>query len=135
MIHIREGRKPIDPRRFNEAFMMHASTSPFYPIIAANDVSAAMMDGPEGKALTEDSIREAVSFRKTVARLHAEFECKNEWFLMFGSRIMLLIKTVRKKYRFAQRRKSSWQPIRKAGFCIRTMPGTVSAILKTVLHA
>ena len=80
MIHIREGRKPIDPRRFNEAFMMHASTSPFYPIIAANDVSAAMMDGPEGKALTEDSIREAVSFRKTVARLHAEFECKNEWF-------------------------------------------------------
>lgn len=116
MIHIREGRKPIDPRRFNEAFMMHASTSPFYPIIAANDVSAAMMDGPEGKALTEDSIREAVSFRKTVARLHAEFECKNEWFLMFGSRIMLLIKTVKKKYRFAQRRKSSWQPIRKAGF-------------------
>lgn len=80
MIHIREGRKPIDPRRFNEAFMMHASTSPFYPIIAANDVSAAMMDGPEGKALTEDSIREAVSFRKTVARLHAEFECKTSGF-------------------------------------------------------
>ncbi len=80
MIHIREGRNPIDHQRFNEAFMMHASTSPFYPIIASNDISAAMMDGPGGKALTDASIREAVSFRKTVARLHAEFSGKKDWF-------------------------------------------------------
>lgn len=80
MIHIREGRNPIDPQRFNEAFMMHASTSPFYPIIASNDISAAMMDGAGGKALTDASIREAVSFRKTVARLHAEFSGKKDWF-------------------------------------------------------
>lgn len=45
MIHVRDGRNPIDHQRFNEAFMMHASTSPFYPIIASNDISAAMMDG------------------------------------------------------------------------------------------
>ncbi len=80
MIHIREGRKPVDHKRFNESFMMHASTSPFYPIIASNDISAAMMDGAKGKALTEDSIREAVSFRKTVARLNAEYQEKNDWF-------------------------------------------------------
>ncbi len=80
MIHIREGRKPVDHKRFNESFMMHASTSPFYPIIASNDISAAMMDGAKGKALTEDSIREAVSFRKTVARLKAEYQEKNDWF-------------------------------------------------------
>lgn len=80
MIHIREGRNPIDHARFNEAFMMHASTSPFYPIIASNDVSAAMMDGPSGQALTEDSIREAVSFRQTVARLYDEYTKKNDWF-------------------------------------------------------
>lgn len=80
MIHVRDGRNPIDHKRFNEAFMMHASTSPFYPIIASNDISAAMMDGPVGKALTEDSIREAVSFRRTVARLHNEFASKGDWF-------------------------------------------------------
>ncbi len=81
MIHVRNGRRPIAPERFNEAFMMHASTSPFYPIIASNDVSAAMMDGAGGKALTTDSIREAVAFRRTVARLNAEFAAKNEWFV------------------------------------------------------
>lgn len=80
MIHIREGRRPIDHKRFNEAFMMHASTSPFYPIIAANDVSAAMMDGPQGKALTDDSIREAIAFRQTAAHLHKEMKDKNDWF-------------------------------------------------------
>ena len=80
MIHVREGRNPIDHQRFNEAFMMHASTSPFYPIIASNDISAAMMDGPTGKSLTETSIKEAVSFRRTIARLHAEFSGKKDWF-------------------------------------------------------
>lgn len=80
MIHIREGRNPIDHQRFNEAFMMHASTSPFYPIIASNDISAAMMDGAGGKALTDDSICEAVSFRRTLGRLHAEFTGKKDWF-------------------------------------------------------
>lgn len=80
MIHIREGRRPIDNRRFNESFMMHASTSPFYPIIASNDISAAMMDGPRGEAIIEDSIREAIAFRRTVARLHKEIGDKKDWF-------------------------------------------------------
>ncbi len=51
-IHVRDGRRPIPHSIFNETFMMHASTSPLYPIIASNDVSAAMMDGPGGAALT-----------------------------------------------------------------------------------
>ena len=34
--------------------MMHASTSPFYPIIASNEISAAMMDGASGVSLTTD---------------------------------------------------------------------------------
>lgn len=79
MIHVRDGRSPVDNQRFNESFMMHASTSPFYPIIASNDVSAAMMDA-NGLALTEDSISDAVSFRRTVARLHHEFGEKGDWF-------------------------------------------------------
>ena len=79
-IHIRDGRRPIPHERFNEAFMMHASTSPQYAIIASNDVSAAMMDGPSGLALTTDSIREAVAFRQMLSRLNADFAARNEWF-------------------------------------------------------
>ncbi|MEO8935344.1 MAG: Orn/Lys/Arg decarboxylase N-terminal domain-containing protein [Burkholderiaceae bacterium] len=79
-IHIRDGRRPIDHARFNEAFMMHASTSPQYAIIASNDIAAAMMDGPSGEALTGESISEAIAFRQTLARLNAEFEAKGDWF-------------------------------------------------------
>jgi arginine/lysine/ornithine decarboxylase len=79
-IHVRDGRRPIPHERFNESFMMHASTSPNYAIIASNDVSAAMMDGPSGIALTTDSIREAVGFRQMMARLNADFAKKGDWF-------------------------------------------------------
>jgi arginine/lysine/ornithine decarboxylase len=79
-IHIRDGRDPIEHARFNESFMMHASTSPFYPIIVSNEISAAMMDGASGVALTTESIREAVSFRQTVGRINREFAQSGEWF-------------------------------------------------------
>ena len=80
MIHVRDGRQAIPHDRFNEAFMMHASTSPQYAIIASNDVATAMMDGTGGKALTTEAITEAVAFRQMVARLKAEYEAKNDWF-------------------------------------------------------
>src|SRR3954471_20704149 len=48
LLHIRDGRSPIPHARFNESYMMHASTSPLYTIIVSNDVTAAMMDGPGG---------------------------------------------------------------------------------------
>src|SRR6476469_8170340 len=54
-LHIRDGRSPIPHERFNESFMMHGSTSPFYPIIVSNDITAAMMDGPGGRVLTDES--------------------------------------------------------------------------------
>ncbi len=79
-IHIRDGRRPINHARFNEAFMMHASTSPQYAIIASNDIAAAMMDGPSGEALTGETIREAVAFRQILGRINAEFEAKGGWF-------------------------------------------------------
>lgn len=80
MIHIRDGRRPIEHNRFNEAFMMHASTSPQYAIIASNDVSAAMMEGAAGEHLTAESIREAVAFRQMMARLNGEFAEQDQWF-------------------------------------------------------
>ncbi|HQT64048.1 MAG: arginine decarboxylase [Acidocella sp. 20-57-95] len=80
MIHVKEGKHPISHERFNEAFMLHASTSPQYAIIASNDVSAAMMDGPAGTALINESIVEAIAFRQMIARLQAEFAAKGDWF-------------------------------------------------------
>ncbi len=80
MIHMREGRVKIEHTRFNESFMMHASTSPQYAIIASNDVSAAMMDGASGQLLTGEAIAEAISFRQTMARLAREFAGKGDWF-------------------------------------------------------
>ncbi|HTJ93239.1 MAG TPA: Orn/Lys/Arg decarboxylase N-terminal domain-containing protein [Pararobbsia sp.] len=79
-IHVRDGKNAIPHGVFNETFMMHASTSPNYAIIASNDVSAAMMDGPGGEALTSESIEEAVAFRQTISRLNREFDDKGEWF-------------------------------------------------------
>jgi lysine decarboxylase/arginine decarboxylase len=70
-IHVRNGRRPVDPERLNEAFMMHASTSPLYAIIASNDVAAHMMKGRSGHVLTREAIDEAISFRKTLARAAA----------------------------------------------------------------
>src|SRR5947207_5097118 len=80
LLHIRDGRNPIPHARFNESFMMHASTSPLYPIIVSNDVTAAMMDGPGGRVLTDESIQEAVAFRQSMARVHRQFVDKGDWF-------------------------------------------------------
>jgi len=79
-LHIRDGRGAIPHARFNESFMMHASTSPLYTIIASNDVTAAMMDGRGGLTLTSESIQEAVAFRQTMGRVHDEFRKKGDWF-------------------------------------------------------
>jgi arginine decarboxylase len=79
-LHIRDGRSPIPHARFNESYMMHASTSPLYPIIVSNDVTAAMMEGPGGIAITAESIQEAVAFRQTMGRVHREFAEKKDWF-------------------------------------------------------
>ena len=73
MIHVRSSeRAPVEPARFNEAYMMHGSTSPFYPMIACLDVATAMMDGPSGADLVGDSIREAIHFRKRMLSVGRE---------------------------------------------------------------
>ncbi len=82
MIHIRNGRIPIEHARFNEGFMMHSSTSPLYTIIASLDVSSKMMDGASGRMLTNESIEEAVRFRQVMARIGSEIKSgktKTDW--------------------------------------------------------
>lgn len=79
-IHIRNGRNPIEHSRFNESYMAQTTTSPLYAIIASNEIGASMMDGPSGKALTDEVIEEAITFRQTLARVHREYAQKDEWF-------------------------------------------------------
>lgn len=79
-IHIRNGKIPVEHSRFNESYMLQATTSPLYAIIAANEVGAAMMDGPQGESLTQEVIDEAVDFRLALAKAHAELQAQGEWF-------------------------------------------------------
>ncbi|HTU78420.1 MAG TPA: Orn/Lys/Arg decarboxylase N-terminal domain-containing protein [Solirubrobacteraceae bacterium] len=69
MIHVRDDTNSVSPAALEEAFMMHTSTSPQYGIIASLDVSAAMMDGPQGTALIDDAIEEALAFRRELQAL------------------------------------------------------------------
>jgi len=80
MIHIRTGKVPVEPALFNEAFMMHTSTSPQYSIIASTDVSAKMM-ADAGDYLTDECLVEAIAFRQAMARLHKEIvgRSKRDW--------------------------------------------------------
>jgi arginine decarboxylase len=79
-IHVRDGRRPVEHGRFNESFMMHASTSPSYAVLASNEVAAAMMDGPGGRTLTTEAIAEAVAFRQAVRRIRRDFAAAGDWF-------------------------------------------------------
>jgi arginine decarboxylase len=70
MVHIKlSPRAPLDFDQFNEAFMMHGTTSPFYPLIASLDVAAAMMDEPAGPTLMLETIYDAISFRKAMSSI------------------------------------------------------------------
>ncbi|MEO9174590.1 MAG: Orn/Lys/Arg decarboxylase N-terminal domain-containing protein [Gaiellales bacterium] len=67
MVHLRDGDARIDEAALEEAFMMHTSTSPQYGIIASLDVATRTMDGPQGAALIDDSIEQALAFRRELA--------------------------------------------------------------------
>lgn len=70
--------RTFDKHRFNEAYLMHTSTSPQYAIIASCDVAAAMMEPPGGTALVEESIAEAIDFRRAMRKVDAEYG--DDWF-------------------------------------------------------
>lgn len=78
-----ETRK-LDRNVFNEAYLMHMSTSPQYAIIASCDVAAAMMEPPGGTALVEESIQEAMDFRRAMRKVESEFGDNDWWFKVWG---------------------------------------------------
>ncbi|MDP2367555.1 Orn/Lys/Arg decarboxylase N-terminal domain-containing protein [Rhodoferax sp.] len=73
----------LDKHLFNEAYLMHTSTSPQYSIIASCDVAAAMMEPPGGTALVEESIAEALDFRRAMRKIDDEYG-KDWWFKVWG---------------------------------------------------
>ena len=79
-IHVRYGKKPMDEGRFNQAYMMHATTSPLYAIAVSNDIATAMMDGESGKSLMSEVVEEAVEFRKVMGKLYNHYQEEKDWF-------------------------------------------------------
>ena len=75
--------RKLDRHLFNEAYLMHTSTSPQYAIIASCDVAAAMMEAPGGPALVEESIREALDFRRAMRKVAKEYGA-DWWFNVWG---------------------------------------------------
>jgi len=89
-IHVKDAhasgqRRHISHARFNEMFMLHASTSPFYPLFASLDVGAQMMKGRAGEVLWDDTIRLGIELRKKFRMLQREFanqasDPRKKWF-------------------------------------------------------
>ncbi|MNZ32969.1 Biodegradative arginine decarboxylase [compost metagenome] len=81
MIHVQDGgQRQLDVARFNEAFMMHTSTSPQYGILASLDVASAMMEGSAGRSLIQESFDEALAFRRAMANLRHHLPDGDWWF-------------------------------------------------------
>jgi len=74
LIHI---KGEYDEQTFNEAYMMHTTTSPNYPIVASIETAAAMLRGNPGKRLINRSVERALHFRREVQRLREE---SDGWF-------------------------------------------------------
>ena len=66
--HISNETFRVEHRRFNEAFMLHVSTSPFYPLFASLDINAQMHGDRAGRVLWDDAVRLGIEARKAVRR-------------------------------------------------------------------
>ncbi|RVT98866.1 ornithine decarboxylase [Rhodovarius crocodyli] len=70
--HLKGQRRQLNHHRFNEMFLLHASTSPFYPLFASLDVGAQMMKGKSGEVLWDDTIRLGIELRKKLRAIKRE---------------------------------------------------------------
>jgi ornithine decarboxylase len=62
--HIRGQKRYVEHKRFNESFLMNASTSPFYPLFASLDVNAKIHEGKAGEMLWDRCIELGIEARK-----------------------------------------------------------------------
>ena len=83
--HIRGQQRYIEHKRFNESFLMHASTSPFYPLFASLDVNAKVHEGKAGEMLWDRCIELGIEARKKFREFNRYYEqtgngAEEEWF-------------------------------------------------------
>lgn len=64
--HIKGQKRYCEHKRFNNAFMLHASTSPFYPLFAALDINAKIHEGESGRRLWMDCVKIGIKTRKSI---------------------------------------------------------------------
>ncbi len=62
--HIRGQKRYVEHKRFNESFLINASTSPFYPLFASLDVNAKVHEGKAGEMLWDRCIELGIEARK-----------------------------------------------------------------------
>lgn len=66
--HIKGQDRYVNHKHMNNAFMMHASTSPSYPIFASLDVNARMHEGNAGKVMWIDAVKTGIETRKLIMK-------------------------------------------------------------------
>jgi ornithine decarboxylase len=83
--HLKGQRRYIEHKRFNEAFLAHASTSPFYPLFASLDVNAKIHEGKAGEMLWDHCIELGIEVRKKCREFARHYEAtgkgpQEQWF-------------------------------------------------------
>jgi ornithine decarboxylase len=83
--HLDGQHRQVNHRRVNEVFMMHTSTSPFYPMYASLDVGAQMMKGRSGEFLWDEALRLGIEIRKQIRKAakryrEKESDPRRQWF-------------------------------------------------------
>jgi ornithine decarboxylase len=83
--HIRGQRRYVEHKRFNESFLMHVSTSPFYPLFASLDVNAKLHEGKAGEMLWDRCIELGIEVRKKLREFCRHYEStgkspEEKWF-------------------------------------------------------
>jgi ornithine decarboxylase len=83
--HIRGQRRYVEHKRFNESFLMNASTSPFYPLFASLDVNAKVHEGKAGEMLWDRCIELGIETRKKFREFSHHFArtgrgAEEKWF-------------------------------------------------------
>lgn len=66
--HIKGQKRYCNHKRFNNAFMMHASTSPFYALFASLDINAKMHEGQAGRELWRGAVETGIEARKEILK-------------------------------------------------------------------
>jgi arginine/lysine/ornithine decarboxylase len=72
--HIRGQKRYVEHKRFNESFLINASTSPFYPLFASLDVNAKVHEGKAGEVLWDRCIELGIEARKKLREFCRYYE-------------------------------------------------------------